>query len=66
MNDTLLYSLATLGVGLIALIVRYSFRSKCNDVSLCYGLIEIKRDTESETKNLDRETSVKDLNNISL
>jgi hypothetical protein len=61
MNDTLVYSLATLGIGFLALVVRYSFKSKCNDVSLCYGLIKIKRDTECETKDLNREESEKDL-----
>jgi len=64
MNDTLIYSLATLGIGLVGLIIRYSFKSKCNDVSLCYGLISIKRDVASES--IDREMSVKDLNNISI
>ena len=48
MNDSLLYGIATLATGLIALLVRYGFKSKCSDVSLCFGLIHIQRDIEHE------------------
>ena len=48
MNDSLIYGIATLGVGLLALIVKYGFKSKCSDVSLCFGLIHIQRDIEKE------------------
>jgi hypothetical protein len=48
MNDSLIYGISTLGVGLLALIVKYGFKSKCSDVSLCFGLIHIQRDIEQE------------------
>jgi hypothetical protein len=48
MDDSLIYGIATLGVGLLALIVKYGFKSKCSDVSLCFGLIHIQRDIEQE------------------
>lgn len=50
MNDTLLYSLAVLGTGLAGVLIRYSFKSKCSDVGLCCGLINIKRDIEAEVE----------------
>ena len=55
MNDTLIYGLATLGAGVLGLIVRYTFKSKCSDLSLCCGLISVKRDTEAEVKNEQNE-----------
>lgn len=50
MNDTLIYGLATLGCGVVGLLIRYGFKSKCSDVSLCFGLLAIKRDIEGEVK----------------
>lgn len=55
MNDTLIYGLATLGAGVLGLIVRYTFKSKCSDLSLCFGLISVKRDTEAEVKDQQNE-----------
>lgn len=48
MNDTLIYGVATLGAGVLGLIVKYGFKSKCSDVALCFGFITIKRDTDAE------------------
>jgi hypothetical protein len=48
MNDTLIYGLGSLGAGLIVLLIKYSFKSKCTDVSLCFGLIHIQRDINQE------------------
>lgn len=72
MNDSLLYGIATLGVGLLALIVKYGFKSKCSDVSLCFGLVHIQRDInqEIEEQKLDggqstsRELSLRNMNNV--
>jgi hypothetical protein len=50
MNDTLLYGLATMGFGFLAVLVRYGFKSKCSDVSLCCGLLTIRRDIQGEVK----------------
>lgn len=50
MNDTLLYGIATMGFGFLAILVRYGFKSKCTDVKLCCGLLNIKRDIESENQ----------------
>jgi hypothetical protein len=71
MNDSLLYGIATLATGLIALLVRYGFKSKCSDVSLCFGLITIKRDIEHEIEEQkiegnspQRELSLRNLNSV--
>lgn len=50
MNDTLIYGIATLGAGVLGVLIRYSFKSKCSDVGLCCGLIKIKRDIEAEVE----------------
>lgn len=47
-SESLLYGLVTIGAGLIALMVRYAFKSKCTEISLCCGGIHIVRDTQIE------------------
>lgn len=72
MNDTLVYGLGSLGVGLLALLIKYSFKSKCSDVSLCFGLIHIQRDIEQEIEEQkieerhmpQKEVSLKNLNSL--
>ena len=73
MNDSLIYGVATLGVGLLALIVKYGFKSKCSDVSLCFGLIHIQRDIEQEIveqkmenshPSPSRDLSLRNINNV--
>ena len=49
-DATLVYGLATLGTGVLGLSIRYCFKSKCQDVSLCFGLIKIHRNTEDEVR----------------
>ena len=49
-SSTLIYGLATLGSGIMGLTVRYCFKSKCEDVNLCFGLIKIHRNTGDEIK----------------
>jgi hypothetical protein len=50
MNGTLIYGLATLGSGVLGLSIRYCFKSKCNNVNLCFGLLSIDRNTDNEVK----------------
>jgi len=71
MNDSLIYGCATLGVGLLALIIKYGFKSKCSDVSLCFGLIHIQRDIEQEIeeqkiedRHPQRELSLRNLSQV--
>lgn len=72
MNDGLIYGISTLAIGLFALLIRYSFKSKCSDVSLCCGLITIHRDIEQEIQEQkmesnhspSRELSLRNLSNV--
>lgn len=66
MNDTLIYGLATLFIGMIGLLIRYGFKSKCTDVSMCCGLIAIKRDVnaEIEEEKMELEHNIKDENKV--
>ena len=50
MDNVTIYGLATLGVGVISLTIRYCFKSKCSSITLCWGLCDIVRDTVSEVK----------------
>ncbi len=49
-DNVTLYGIATLGAGVLGVLIRYSFKSKCSDVGLCCGLIKIKRDIEAEVE----------------
>jgi len=71
MNDSLIYGIATLFTGLVALLVRYGFKSKCSNISLCFGLINIERDIEQEIEEQkiegtspQRELSMRNIQNI--
>jgi len=71
MDDSLIYGIATLATGLIALLVRYGFKSKCSNVSLCFGLIQVERDIEQEIveqkiegNSPQRESSLRNLNSV--
>lgn len=71
MDDSLIYGIATLATGLIALLVRYGFKSKCSNVSLCFGLIKIERDIEQEIEEQkiegnspQRELSMRNIQNM--
>jgi hypothetical protein len=56
MDDTIIYALGTLAVGLLGLIIKYSFKSKCSDISICYGLLTVHRNTECEEKDIEVNT----------
>jgi hypothetical protein len=71
MDDSLIYGISTLAVGLLALVVRYGFKSKCSDVSLCCGLISVKRNIEQEIeeqkmegRSPNREVSLRNLSQV--
>ena len=48
MDDSILIVVLTGGCSLLALLVRYAFKSKCDQVNLCWGLLEIHRKIENE------------------
>jgi len=63
MNDTLIYGIATLFAGVLGVLIRYSFKSKCSDVGLCCGLIKIKRDIDAEVEAEKNELELSDKEN---
>jgi hypothetical protein len=48
LSEATVYSLSIAGLGFFGLVVRYCFRSKCSEVSCCFGLLKIERDIEHE------------------
>ena len=48
MDEAIIITLATIFSALIGLIIRYSFRSKCEDVNCCFGCVKFHRDVRSE------------------
>jgi len=57
MEDAIIITLATIGSALIGLIIRYSFRSKCEDVNCCFGCLKFHRDIRSEKEITTQESS---------
>lgn len=49
-DSTLLYGIVSLGVGMVVLITKICFKSKCEDVNVCWGLIHIERNTTLEAE----------------
>ena len=52
-SDSTIYGIAIATIGLIALITRYAFRSKCIKCGLCYGLISIERNINAEVEEME-------------
>lgn len=48
LSEATVYSLSIAGLGFLGLVVRFCFKSKCSEVSCCFGLIKIERDIENE------------------
>lgn len=49
-NDVFWLSITPMVLGAGALCVRYAYRSKCSNVRVCCGLLEIQRDVEQEAE----------------
>ena len=43
-------TIATLSCGFFGLLVRYCLKSKCEDISLCFGVLAVKRNVELEVE----------------
>lgn len=50
MDPIVVVALATLCSGVVGLVVTYTFKSKCNKVNCCFGLLVVDRNIEEETK----------------
>ena len=56
MDDAIIITLATIFSALVGLIIRYSFRSKCEDVNCCFGCLKFHRDNRSEKEVTTQES----------
>lgn len=54
-NSVFFTGLATMIFGFLALLIRYAFLSKCDNVSICFDLIRIHRAVELEDPNNQEE-----------
>ena len=54
-NSVFFISLATLLIGAFGVGLRFCLKSKCSDLSLCCGLIKVKRNVELETELEEKE-----------
>ena len=56
MDPVLVISLATICSGIVMLIIRTCYKSKCSHIVLCSGLVDIERNIQAEAKE-DAEAS---------
>ena len=61
MQDAIIITLATIGSALIGLIIRYSFRSKCENVNCCFGCLKFHRDIKSEKAEITTQESSEEI-----
>ena len=47
-NSVFFTGIATMAFGALALLVKYGFASKCDNISLCFGMLRIHRAVELE------------------
>lgn len=57
LSEATVYSLSIAGLGFAGLVVRYCFKSKCHEVSCCFGLLKIERDIEHEIEEMEIQNS---------
>jgi len=56
MDPVLVISLATICSGIVMLVIRTCYKSKCSHISLCKGLVDIERNVQEEVRE-DAEAS---------
>ena len=49
-NSVFWLSLGTMILGSFAVCLRYAYQSKCENINLCFGLINIHRNIEAEVE----------------
>ena len=54
-DDTFWLTLSGIIVGVLGVLIRYCFLSKCDNVSICYGILKIHRAVELELPNVDED-----------
>lgn len=54
-DDTFWLTLAGIVVGVIGVLIRYCFLSKCDNVSICCDLIKVHRAVDLELPNVEED-----------
>lgn len=49
-NATFWLSLGTMVLGSLAICLRYAYQSKCENINICFGLLNIHRNIEAEVE----------------
>ena len=52
-DDTFWLTLAGIVVGVLGVLIRYCFLSKCDNVSICCDLIKVHREVDLEMSNVE-------------
>jgi hypothetical protein len=63
-SESFYISVLSIMVGMIGLCVKYCLKSKCNDVSVCCGMIQISRDVNAEIETEERELELQSRGSI--
>ena len=58
-NDVFFISIGTTIFLFLGTLVKYGFRSKCDNIELCYGLIKVHRRVELESSDDDNQEEKK-------
>ena len=57
MNDQTIIIILGIGTGFLGLMLRYAFKSKCDRINCCWGLVGIHREVEQEDRDVERNES---------
>jgi len=57
-DDAFWLTLAGIIVGLIGVLIRFCFLSKCDNVSICFGILKIHRAVELEMPNVEDDVEI--------
>jgi len=57
MDDQTLIIILGISTGFLGLMLRYAFKSKCDRVSCCFGLLNIHREVGQEDRDIERNGS---------
>jgi hypothetical protein len=57
MNDQTIIIILGIGTGFMGVMLRYAFKSKCDRVTCCFGLLNIHREVEQEATDIEQITN---------
>jgi hypothetical protein len=57
-DDAFWLTLAGIIVGLLGVLIRFCFLSKCDNVSICFGILKIHRAVELEIPNVEDDVEI--------